>query len=70
MNSTLAGPDNRKFELTLSDDDGNTFAADLHSEKLFINGSDIGLGNNTCVIPIFKSNLIPSNQWTLGTVFL
>ena len=45
----------------MSDVDGNSFIADLHSEVLMINGSDIGLTDNECVIPIFQSQYVPAN---------
>lgn len=70
MKPELTGKNNRKWELILSDDAGNSFVADLHSEALFVNGSDLGLPPTECVIPVFKSQYIPTNEILLGTIFL
>lgn len=66
----MSGTNSRKWELTLSDSDSNTFVADLHSEALLLDGTEIGLTKDECVIPVFKSKLIASNEWILGTIFL
>ena len=55
MKPELTGPNSRKWELVLDDSDGNSFHADLHSEALYIEGTEIGLSAKECVIPVFKS---------------
>ena len=69
MKPELTGA-SRKWELILDDVDGNTFTADLHSEALYISGTEIGLSANECVISVFSSKFIPPSQWVLGTTFL
>jgi len=55
MKPELTGANSRKWELSLTDNDQNSFVADLHSEVLFIEGSELGLSAKECVIPVFKS---------------
>lgn len=49
---------------------GNDTSHHINTENMFINGTDIGLTIDTCVIPIFLSQTGNPQRWIIGNLFM